>query len=143
MSLKNESDSLGFILEMILRNFSCPVGTIHQLDTATNQLKLLIHRGIPDAVLPQIQSIPIGKGMAGLAAQRRECVSICNLQTDGSGDVRPSAKLTGMEGSIAVPMLVQDDLRGILGIAKPNAYTFTESEKKQLLEAAALIGQRL
>ena len=93
--------------------------------------------------MPQVQRIPIGKGMAGLAAQRRECVSICNLQTDGSGAAKPAARLTGMEGAIAVPMLVNGELRGVLGVAKPTAYEFSESEKSLLLHIAMLIGEHL
>jgi putative methionine-R-sulfoxide reductase with GAF domain len=134
---------VGSLLDPILTHLSCVVGTIHRFDPATQQLELLAHRGIPDAILPQVRRIPIGKGMAGLAAQRRECVSVCNLQTDDSGAAKPAAKLTGMEGSIAVPMLVDGELRGVLGVAKPTAYEFTESEKKLLLQVASLIGERL
>ena len=130
-------------IEQALARFQCVVGTIHRFDPTTRQLELLTHRGIPDEILPQVQRIPIGKGMAGLAARRRECVTVCNLQTDESGAAKPGAKLTGMEGSIAVPMLVNGGLRGVLGVAKPTAYEFSESEKKLLLHVASLIGQRL
>jgi len=131
------------VLDVVLADFECAVGTIHRFDDALQHLELLAHRGIPEAVMPRVRSIPLGKGMAGLAAQRRECVSVCNLQTDESGAAKPGAKLTGMEGSIAVPMLVNGELRGVLGAAKPTAYEFSESEKKLLLHVASLIGQRL
>ena len=42
--------------------------------------------------------------MAGLAVQRKEPVSVCNLQTDASGAARPGAKATGMEGALVVPI---------------------------------------
>jgi len=86
-----------------------------------------------------IGSVPVGKGIAGLAAERLEPISICNIQTDQSGQVRPGAKGTGMEGSVAVPMLVGGVLRGVLGVAKVEAYDWTEEEKQTLLE----IGERL
>jgi hypothetical protein len=47
--------------------------------------------------LRAVQIVPIGKG-TGLAAERKEPISVCNLQTDSSGDARPGAKATGMEG---------------------------------------------
>jgi putative methionine-R-sulfoxide reductase with GAF domain len=81
--------------------------------------------------------------MAGLAAERRECVQICNLQSDKSGQVKPMAKLTGMEGSIAVPMLVDGEVCGVLGVAKPTEYEFTPAEKQLLLDIGGLIGRRL
>jgi putative methionine-R-sulfoxide reductase with GAF domain len=139
------SKGTGFqsVLDTVLSHGRCLVGTIHRWDAATQQLHLVCHRGIPEAIMQQVRTVPLGKGMAGLAAQRRECVSVCNLQTNQSGDVRPGAKLTGMEGAIAVPMLVNGELCGVLGVAKPTAHEFSESEKNSLLEIASLIGKRL
>ena len=37
-------------------------------------------------VLATIATIPVGKGMAGLAVERGRPVDACNLQTDASGD---------------------------------------------------------
>ena len=65
-------------------------------------------------------------------------MQVCNLQTDQSGVVRPGAKMTQMEGSLAVPMLDGGALRGVLGIAKPVAYEFTAAETQLLLDVAAL-----
>ena len=79
----------------------------------------------------------MGKGIAGLAAERREPITICNLQTDTSGQARPGAKATGMEGSLAVPMLAGSELRGVLGIAKAEAYDWSETETALLTEIAA------
>ncbi len=105
---------LTLALDKILGHFDCAVGTLHRLDQASGMLQLAAQRGIPDAVLRQVQTVPIGKGMAGLAAQRREPVQVCNLQSDTSGAARPGAKETRMEGSVAVPLLVGGTLRGVL-----------------------------
>ena len=85
--------------------------------------------------------MPVGKGIAGLAAQNREPVSLCNLQTDTSGQARPAAKTTGMEGSIAVPMLVAGEMRGVLGVAMAAAHDWTDAEKSLLLAIAAKLGE--
>jgi L-methionine (R)-S-oxide reductase len=84
--------------------------------------------------------VPIGKGIAGLAAERREPIALCNLQTDASGQARPAAKSTGMEGSLAVPMLVNDELRGVLGVAKACEYDWSAEEKALLLALATRLG---
>jgi len=109
------------ILDRVLDHFACSAGTIHSLAPQSQMLHLRARRNIPDGLLPRIQEIPIGKGMAGLAAERRQPVQVCNLQTDTSGAARPGAKETGMEGCIAVPLLAGDQLVGVLGIAKPTA----------------------
>lgn len=126
------------LLDRVLRHFDCPVGTVHLLDAADGLLHLKAQRGLPPPVLDKVGLIPIGKGMAGIAAERRQPVQVCNLQTDASGVARPNAKLTQMEGSIAVPMLDGKHLRGVLGIAKPVAYEFSTAETQLLVEIAAL-----
>ena len=131
------------VLERVLAHFACPCGTIHLLDPKDGVLHMTTHRGLPPPVLDKVQLVPIGKGMAGLAAERKQPVQVCNLQTDQSGVVRPGAKLTQMEGSLAAPMLDGERLAGVLGIAKPVAYDFTPAEQQLLLELGARIARAL
>jgi signal transduction protein with GAF and PtsI domain len=132
--------NLHAVLDRVLLQFECATGTIHALDPALGQLRLRAQRGIPRGLMDRVVLIPIGKGMAGIAAERRQPVQVCNLQTDASGVARAGARETRMEGSVAVPMLVGESLRGVLGVAKPVAYDFSEAETSFLLEIAAAIG---
>jgi signal transduction protein with GAF and PtsI domain len=131
------------ILDQVLDHFACTAGTIHSLASQSQMLHLRARRNIPDELLPRIQKIPIGKGMAGLAAERRQPVQVCNLQTDASGAARPGAKETGMEGCIAVPILAGDQVLGVLGVAKPTAYEYSETEIALLMEIGGVIGKFL
>jgi putative methionine-R-sulfoxide reductase with GAF domain len=124
------------LLSEIIMHYECSTGTLHFLDADTSLLKLKAHQGIPDFLLPKLLEIPIGKGMAGIAAERREPVEMCNLQTDASGVARPAAKDTKVEGSIVVPMLYHNALFGTLGIAKTVPYDFTKTEINELLMVA-------
>jgi L-methionine (R)-S-oxide reductase len=135
------SEPSSAVLAAALAHFDCQTGTVHLLRDGV--LRLAAHAGIPPQLLPIIDTVPIGKGIAGLAAERREPISLCNLQTDTSGQARPSAKQTGMEGSLAVPILVGDELRGVFGIAKATAHDWTEEEKATVLEIAAALGERI
>ena len=129
------------VLDESIRAFGCQAGTVHWLDGQSGMLKLAAHRNIPEAITQIIATVPIGKGIAGLAAQNREPVSLCNLQTDTSGKARPAAKTTGMEGSLAVPMLTAGELRGVLGVAKAAAHDWNDEEKSRLLAIAARLGE--
>lgn len=122
------------LLESIISAFDCTTGTIHTLEKESNLLMLKAQKGIPEFLLPKMSVIPIGKGMAGIAAERKEPVEMCNLQTDASGVARPAAKETKVEGSIAAPMLLDGELYGTLGIAKPVPYDFTKDESEALLK---------
>jgi signal transduction protein with GAF and PtsI domain len=125
-------------LQSILDAFRADSGTIHWLGE-DGHLHLAAAIGIPESVLKIVEVVPIGKGMAGLAAQRRLPVTVCNIQTDTSGDVRPGAKATGLEGSIALPIFRGEDVAGVLGVANYAPRTFTEEEIERLVEA----GRRL
>ena len=145
-ALRDEGDAdvrLQVALEEVVAAFNCVVGTIHSLDQESGMLSLRAHRGIPEAIMDKVRLIPVGKGMAGLAAQRREPVQVCNLQNDDSGVAKPGAKLTRMEGSIAAPMLVGDKLCGTIGVAKPTPYEFSSDEAALLLELGVVIGSHL
>ncbi len=143
--LQSDGDNADFtaLLERILTRFDCVVGTIHAFDFPSQRLILRAQRGIPASIQSQVQSIPLGKGMAGLAAQRREPVQVCNLQSDDSGVAKPAARDTRMEGAISLPMLVNGALRGTLGVSKPQAHEFSASEVEELMQIGALLGAHL
>ncbi len=143
--LKEKSSSLNFqqLLTEIIAAFDCSTGTIHTLNDESLLLELQAPQGIPDFLLPKMSVIPIGKGMAGIAAERRKPVEMCNLQTDESGVARPAAKDTKVEGSIAAPMMLEGKLYGTLGIAKPVPYDFTKEENDLLMQIGEEISRIL
>ena len=121
-------------LEAIVAEFHADSGTIHLLE-ADGVLHLkAATASIPAVVLDRVRLVPAGKGMAGLAAERGEPVTVCNLQTDTSGDVRPGAKAAGMEGALVVPIFKGAAVAGTLGIANRAARTFTPEETARLIE---------
>ncbi|NBV85226.1 MAG: GAF domain-containing protein [Verrucomicrobia bacterium] len=128
-------------LQAVLTHFDCQAGTWHTLSGSSLHLKAACH--IPPPVLAMIQDVPVGKGIAGLAAERVAPVSLCNLQTDTTGQARPQAKATGMEGSLAVPALDQHgNLFGVLGIAKAQPHDWTDEETTAVRQAADTIARR-
>lgn len=125
--------SLDEALAQTLLHFQADSGTIHLLE-ADGLLHLkAASAGIPEFVLQTVRTVPVGKGMAGLAVERATPVTACNIQTDTSGDVRPGAKLTGLEGAIVVPMLRAGAAAGALGIANRAERTFTDEEQSLLI----------
>lgn len=127
-------------LERIVRRFQADTGTLHLLEDGVLVLKGQV--GLPPHVAEIVKRVPVGKGMAGLAAERNAPVSACNIQTDSSGDVRPGAKQTGVNGAIVVPVRdAEGSVRGALGIGVHRVYDYTDGETEKLLaEAAAFAG---
>jgi L-methionine (R)-S-oxide reductase len=123
--------------------FGCSTGTIHALEIGSSILRLKAQVGVPDFLLPKMSEVPIGKGMAGIAAERKQAVQVCNLQTDDSGVVRPGAKDTKVEGAITVPLLLDGSLFGTLGIAKKEPYEFTDEEVSALMRLATSMARKV
>ena len=136
------------VLARVLANFGCVTGTVHRTDPATGLLMLVTQYGIPPHVLPmllpKIDNIPFGKGIAGCAAQRKEAVQLCNLQEDLGGVAKPDAQKTNVQGALAVPIVGADGkVIGVLGIGKMQPYDFTEAEIADLNAVAALLAKKM
>ncbi|MGO4919058.1 GAF domain-containing protein [Maribacter spongiicola] len=140
--LSKDTPNWDTLLKIILEHFECSTGTLHFLDKDF-LLQLQSQVGIPEFLIPKLSTIPIGKGMAGIAAERKKPVEMCNLQTDDSGVAIPSAKDTKVEGSLAAPLMHNEKLFGTIGIAKPVPYDFTKAEINLLMEIGELISKKL
>ena len=123
-------------LEEIIRQFDADTGSIHLLEDGVLVLKAQV--GLPPHIAEIVALVPIGKGMAGLAAERNEPVSSCNIQTDTTGDVKPGARATGVNGAMVVPIRdSQGQAQGALGIGVHRDYEYIAEETDRLLEVAA------
>lgn len=122
------------VLDAVIADFSGATGTLHRVDPTDGLLKLVAHRGIPPQLLPVIGTIPVGKGIAGVAAERREPVELCNLQQDLGGVAKEGARATNVQGSLAVPCLTEKgELWGTLGVGLLVPHDFTDEEKERLM----------
>lgn len=123
-------------LKSVMDEFACATGTLHKTEQGGDLLLLVSHAGVPDFLIEKISTIPFGKGIAGVAAETKQPVELCNLQQDLGGVAKEDARKTGVSGSLAVPILSQDGLRvlGTLGVGKVEPYDFSEAEKSRLTE---------
>jgi L-methionine (R)-S-oxide reductase len=96
-------------------------------------LRLTAAVNIPPPVQQIVAWVPNGKGMAGLALQRREPVQTCNLQEDRSGDVKPGAKAVNAQAAVAIPVQnAEGSVRAVVGIAFQDEREFTSADLDEL-----------
>lgn len=134
-----EAKTLDHALALIVSHLGADTGTVHVLASDGLLHLAAATPGLPLAVLSSINVIPVGKGMAGLAVERRCPVDACNIQTDQSGDVRPGARATGLAGALVVPVFRGHDVIGALGVANRAERTFSEAETQDLVEAGRML----
>lgn len=103
-------------LRGFLTRHEAVAGTVHLLHR--DQLELAAAVNIPPKVLELTATIPLGKGMAGLAWQHDKPIQTCNLKEDTSGAVRPGAKAVDARAAVALPVHEQSGtIRAIVGLA--------------------------
>lgn len=132
-------------LGVIAEGFEAITATLHRLDAQGSCLLMVASRGIPEKIAEVTRRIPVGKGMAGLCAERREPVTVCNLQTDTSGTAKPGARETRVAGGLVVPVFAADGatLLGTLGVGKREEHEYDVAETDILRECAASLAVAL
>ena len=132
----SDNQQLETWLRQILAEVNATSGTVHIHED--DGLRLAAAVNIPPPVQQIVQWVPNGKGMAGLALQRREPIQTCNLQEDRSGAVKPGAKAVNAQAAIAIP--VQDSTGSVLsvvGIAFQDEREFTPADIEKLTNAVS------
>jgi L-methionine (R)-S-oxide reductase len=125
-------------LQNFLTKYQGAAGTIHFFENGG--LKLVSAINIPPPVQQVVAWVPNGKGMAGLALQRKEPIQTCNLKEDNTGNVKPGAKAVNAQAAVALPVLDdQSGVRAVVGIAFPNEREFTTAELDDLTAAASTV----
>ena len=126
-------------VEEIAGEFEALSCTFHRAIEDHSFLELIAQTGLPPHIAELAVRIPFGKGMAGICAERREPVTMCNLQTDDSGVARPAARDTKVEGAVVVPLLIDGEVAATIGIGKSSEYDYSEGELDALEQCAAAL----
>lgn len=139
----NDGTDWKSMLAEILAEHDCQTGTLHRSTADGAFLDLVCQIGVPEGLLDKVSHIPVGKGIAGAAAEKREPVTLCNLQQDLGGVAKPDARQTGVSGSLAVPVFSADGSRviGTLGIGKFVPHDFPDEQVKRLEARAEAIAR--
>jgi signal transduction protein with GAF and PtsI domain len=130
---------LRMAVEEIAGQFEARSCTFHRAIEDHSFLELVAQTGLPPHIAELAVRIPFGKGMAGICAERREPVTMCNLQTDDSGVARPAARDTKVEGAVVVPLLIDGEVAATIGIGKNGEYDYSEDEVDALGQCAAAL----
>ncbi|MCH2585732.1 MAG: GAF domain-containing protein [Planctomycetes bacterium] len=140
--LQEEGEPAGRLqaaVEEIAGEFEALSCTFHRAIEDHSFLELIAQTGLPPHIAELAVRIPFGKGMAGICAERREPVTMCNLQTDDSGVARPAARDTKVEGAVVVPLLIDGEVAATIGIGKNSEYDYSEDELDALEQCAVAL----
>ncbi|MPM66219.1 hypothetical protein SDC9_113126 [bioreactor metagenome] len=131
----NEREVLEEILDGITRELNFNNVALMLLDERTNELKITAFRGELDASI----KVPVGKGIAGSAAQGRELIYVENVNND------PRYIESGKNciSEVAVPLIVQDKVVGVLNIDIDDGRTLQSYDLDLLRSLASQIAMTI
>ena len=103
-------------LRGLLARHEAVAGTVHVVKGDVLVIAAAVN--IPPKVQEITATIPLGKGMAGLAWQHDKPIQTCNLKEDESGAVKPGAKAVDAKAAVALPIHdPSGTIRAIVGLA--------------------------
>jgi signal transduction protein with GAF and PtsI domain len=127
------------IVSRLMSVFDAEAAVVYTLDPATGMLKLRCHDGLPRNISDKLRFLCIGKGLPGKAAVMRRPV-----QSIHSPEFACAEELEVLPpGSLFVPMLSENSLRGVIGVAKNFHREYAPDEVAALTAVAALIAAYL
>ncbi len=121
----------GDALSAIARGLRAEIGMIYSWDEAAGLLRPVACHGLP----PDLPPIALGEGLPGLCAQRQQQVIIEDLPIDGPYTVKLGFDQLPPKMAIAVPLLFQGRLHGVLLLASLDRL---DDDAPMFLEAMAL-----
>ena len=115
------------VAELVRKVIDYEIFAILLLNEKTQELRVRFQVGHPREVAERIR-IKVGEGVTGIAAQRREAI----LVDDVSKDPRYIPSVPSVRSELAVPLVVKNQLIGVIDIESPQPNHFDEEHKRLL-----------
>ena len=124
------------VLEEAVSTLGACFACVHRLEEDLRELRLLGHRNLPQDVAAAVARLPHdGRSLASRAAASRHIETARRDDVEHDVD-RETLVRTGCECIVAIPLLAQDRLLGVLCLAPPNGQPFGAEERIALTTCA-------
>jgi PAS domain S-box-containing protein len=138
-SFASLTDMLEYALGKVLDVVRTEAGGVHLLDEESEELTLVVHRGLPDVVMHDIRRMRLGEGLSGRVALTGEPIVIRNLKDDPRL-IHQTAREEGLRGFASVPLRSNFKTYGTLNIHTHADRVFSEEDVQLLTSMGAQVG---
>jgi len=126
-------------LNRVLEVMGCQIGGIHLVDETQGEVSLTTWRNIPDEVIAEIQTMPVGSGIAGRIITEGTPLVVPAMADDP--DVAPAAKrILDQHRYVGAPMRAKGQVVGVLSVIGTEGQQFNAEEVALLASIADQIG---
>jgi sigma-B regulation protein RsbU (phosphoserine phosphatase) len=129
-------DLLRRVAELVARVIPYQIFAILLLNEKTQEMRMRFQIGHEPEIAEKLR-IPVGRGITGQAAQRREAVLVNDVEQEPTYiNAHPNVK-----SELAVPLIVKNRVIGVLDIQSVERDFFTEEHQRLLLLVASRVAQ--
>jgi signal transduction histidine kinase len=137
------SFDLNYVMEeslaRILGVMGCEIGSIHLLDESKTLLRLAAWQGTPAEVLPEIETMPLGQGVAGRVVVHDGPLVVPAIEMEPYA-VPSAGRILAGHAYIGAPMWAKGKVVGVLSVIGPIGRRFSAEEVCLLASIADQVG---
>jgi two-component system nitrate/nitrite sensor histidine kinase NarX len=115
------------------------VGVVFLVDDRTEELTLVVHHGLSQRIIQDLQGLKFDQGLAGRVARSGEPIVVENFSED-SRPISMAAKEEGFRFHASVPLKSKDRVLGIMSLTSKSRRPFTPQEVTLLTAIGQQIG---
>ncbi len=120
-------DILKLIVNLTANVMQAKICSLWLLDKETQELKIRATQAMSRDYLKE-RALKVGEGIVGSVARDREAVVIPDVSRDKRYKEKKLAKKEGLVSMISVPMMVKDEVIGVINVYTVKPYKFTRSD---------------
>lgn len=133
------AQTLEIILDEVVRSFSISGGGIFLLEHRGTEMKLALHRNIPDHVIEELGRIQPGMGLAGKVAETGRPRMSTNLQKDHRR-ISSAVFADNWRAFLAVPFIAEEETLGVLFIFDRGQRVFNREDVRLIQAIGRQVG---
>lgn len=137
----NLEEILNSTLEKVLEVMRIETGAIALVDEQTKELSFTVHRGFPEKLLREENSLEPGQGLTGRAAQSGEPILVEDISVETDlAEVELGMKEEGFRSFACIPLGAKDEMLGVMDIASHDLRQFSPQDVELLTSIGNQIG---
>ena len=132
---------LNSTLEKVLEVMRIETGAIALADQQTKELSFTVHRGLPEELLHEVDSLKPGQGLTGRAAQSGEPILVEDISEEADlSKIELGMKKAGFRSVACIPLGAKEKVLGVMNIASHDLRHFSSQDVELLTSIGSQIG---
>ncbi|MBM4464264.1 MAG: GAF domain-containing protein [Chloroflexi bacterium] len=137
----NLGEILNSTLEKVLEVMRVETGGIALMDEQTNELSFTVHRGFPEKLLHEADSLKPGQGLTGRAVQSGKPILVEDIYgEDDLSKIELRMKEEGFRSFACIPLGAKEKVLGVMDIASHDLRHFSTQDVELLTSIGNQIG---